>query len=355
MHFIQTLFTHTHTHTHAHAHPTYPPHPHLHSPCPGHDSLAHIKDNYTATSAIVERLLFSGLLPPDRKLNLRMPQYKMLRVLRDHRGNVGVPAPPGSPAQTPPFRPNPKMTRGVVTATTANRDTAVARIGFDNDGFMSDRSDGGEWQHVGDQDPNRKFPVYPAMTPGGVANGSLGTPTQQSTHGLFADPDYGYAVREAPFVPVDGEMFWNIGSDVHGHGHVDGPTAAWRLREMHYTTLSLVHGFSQLDGCPTHFASGVPPVDLPACPVAGGARLNKSACVAAGCCYHPATPVYASSAPRRCTLMPGGPKKPGANFSDETIDRWRRAPLNTTRLTADRLPLSHAYAATPHTEFEYIR
>lgn len=221
-----------------------------------HDSATHIKDNYTATSAIVERLLFSGMLPADRKINVRMPQYKILRVLRDSDGNVGSP-----PYWRPPLRPSLKMARGIVTAATTRSDTAVARIGFDNDGFMSDASDGGSWMHTGDQDPNRKAPVCPAVDGGGPVSGSLGSPTQGSAHGFFTDLDYGYAVRESPFVPVDGEMYWNLGG---GKGyaplpppgrapfphHIAGATASWRFREMHYTTLSLVHGFSQLDGCP---------------------------------------------------------------------------------------------------------
>ena len=50
---------------------------------------------------------------------------------------------------------------------------------------------------------------------------------------------------------IDGEMFWNAGSHVYDPSWpitIDAVTAAWRLREMHYTTLSLVHGYSQLDG-----------------------------------------------------------------------------------------------------------
>ena len=68
----------------------------------------------------------------------------------------------------------------------------VARIGFDNDGFMSDASDGGTWTHTGDQDPNHKAPTYPAMAQGGPVGGSLASPTQGSAHGLFTDPDYGH-------------------------------------------------------------------------------------------------------------------------------------------------------------------
>lgn len=110
---------------------------------------------------------------------------------------------------------------------------------------------------------------------------------------------------------------------------------------------------------------------LPSCPTAaGGPGLNQSACAAAGCCFHSQAAeeqrVVRRSAQMdaaihearatRCTLMGGGLKKGAAlNYSAETIDRWRRTTLNTTRLAADRLPISSAYASAPHTEFEYIR
>lgn len=40
---------------------------------------------------------------------------------------------------------------------------------------------------------------------------------------------------------------------------------------------------------------------------------------------------------------------------NETVDFWMRSPLNLTRLYLDKLPVSPAYAAVNHTGYEYIR
>ena len=106
----------------------------------------------------------------------------------------------------------------------------------------------------------------------------------------------------SPFVPVDAEMDWHSGStkrtgcnaDLRWPVKIDAETFAWRAREMHLTTLSLVHGFSGLDG---------------------GAHPDHN----------------------------------------ETIDAWMRTPLNLTRLYLDKLPVSPFYAASNHTGFEYLR
>lgn len=116
----------------------------------------------------------------------------------------------------------------------------------------------------------------------------------------MADRSFEYAARESAFVPVDGEMFWRAGAMPYDSGWpllISAETAAWRLREMHYSTLSFVHGFSGLDGTP-------------------GTRKAKN----------------------------------------ETIDRWMQAPLDIGRLVQDRLPLSMGYAlGRNHTGFEYVR
>ena len=82
---------------------------------------------------------------------------------------------------------------------------------------------------------------------------------------------------------------------------VDGHTAAWRLRALHYDTLSLVHGFFPLDG-----------------PASKDSRPN------------------------------------------ETISGWAREPLNVSRIRLDRLPLSSGYAEGVAGQpffsvFDYIR
>lgn len=72
---------------------------------------------------------------------------------------------------------------------------------------------------------------------------------------------------------------------------VTAEQASWRLRAMHYSTLSIVHGFDELDS--------------------GG--LN------------------------------------------ETINRWMQADLNLRLVLDARLPVSPTYASQRHTGFEYVR
>jgi hypothetical protein len=95
---------------------------------------------------------------------------------------------------------------------------------------------------------------------------------------------------------MDGEMFWFAGQKVYDKSWpevITAETAAWRLRELHYSTLSIVHGF--LDG----HTDGL--------------------------------------------------------HENETIARWMRTPLDVTRLMLDRLPIAPAYAMAAHTGYEYVR
>jgi hypothetical protein len=81
---------------------------------------------------------------------------------------------------------------------------------------------------------------------------------------------------------------------------VPAEVAAWRLREMHYSTMSLMHGFSHLDGN-------------------------------------------------------GKGKVPQPN-TNETIDYWMQTTLNVTQASRDfRLPISPEYAAAGRSGFDYIR
>ena len=297
----------------------------------------------TAVTAIVEAELYT-LLPADRKLNVRVPVYKLSGALR--RRMSGEPSRPqlhcgpsmagrceckgayggisasscralgccfetcdGCPECYVGFlssRPivadnTDRMAFGVAAESKSN--TAVARIGFDNDGFMSTSTDGGTWgaqytRQSWDENADGDSAPFPAM--GGSETGSLSTPTFGTEHGPMADRSFEYAAKESAFVPVDGEMFWRAGATPYDSGwpaHISAETAAWRLREMHYSTLSLVHGFSGLDGTPS-------------------TRKSKN----------------------------------------ETIDRWMQAPLDVARLAQDRLPLSMSYAlGRNHTGFEYVR
>lgn len=243
-----------------------------------HSSQLNIEANATSTSAIVEAELFS-LLPPDRKLNVRVPVYKLSGVLR-REGAV-----------------DDRMGWGILDQEQSKRDTAVARVGYDNDGFMSTQGDGGTF---GSTYTSRSWDPKAAKTApfpiqGDALSSSLATPLYRTQHGGFIDPQYGYASRESAWLPVDGEMFWHAGHQQYDPKWpvvVAAETAAWRLREMHYSTLSLVHGY--LDGIPTQ-------------------------------------------------------------MQNETIGSWMREELNTTLLGLYRLPISAGYSSVPHTGYEYIR
>lgn len=98
-----------------------------------------------------------------------------------------------------------------ISSSTAFGDKPAARIGFFNDGTLANSCDGGTW-------PDAPF----------------------STHG---NPEFDYVCREAPYMPVDGELFWTG----HGERFIAGLTAAERFCLHHYTTFSYVHGFHKLD------------------------------------------------------------------------------------------------------------
>ena len=209
-----------------------------------------------------------------------------------------APLPPLPPQPPVVVLPGNRMAFGVVDAASAHMNTAVARVGYDNDGFMSTRNDGGTWgpQYTGAWGRADRAPL-PAMGEQ-PATSSLATPMYPASHGPYPDPDFGYIQRESPWVPMDGEMFWNAGAHVYDPAYpmvIDAESAAWRLRDLHYTTLSMVHGYSPLDA---------------------------------------------------------GAKAPTGN---ETIDHWMITPLNTSRILRDRLPISPTYLAAPgHTGYVWM-
>ena len=182
-----------------------------------HGAKRPLLSNATGVQDMLRRELYT-LLPPDRKVQVRVPEYKSQLVLRPE-----LPHPPWSPPHgaaaavaaedaaevsarsllAPP--PDPRMAFGV--ASSATPDTAVARIGFDNDGFMSTSSDGDTWPS-----PNLVYATWgePA-TAAWTANdfgtcGSLSTPLGCSDHGAIVPPGFAYMEAESPYVPVDGEM-----------------------------------------------------------------------------------------------------------------------------------------------------
>ena len=238
------------------------------------------------------------LLPPDRKINLRYPALKFDVVLRrdcpqiapsdanGHRSNLrcggfNTTAPTGLEAP-----PDAALAFGVATAANFKDNTAVARLGYDNDAFMCDNFGDGTWvggaQHDGDvprtsridpdthqldprDGPNGQIPsrVGAAGLPlrfllvpqGADAQMSYGDPLFNSAHGPMMDPGFEYEKQESPFVPMDNEMGWLVGLKPYPENangtwplKVPAEVAAWRLREMHYSTMSLMHGYSHLDG-----------------------------------------------------------------------------------------------------------
>eukprot|EP00759_Apiculatamorpha_spiralis_P039090 PhF_6_TR37933/c0_g1_i2/m.56709 len=159
-----------------------------------HSSKNNLESNETGLSELVRREI-AMLLPPSRFVQVRVPSYKSEKVLRPN------PPPPGF-----------NWTFDVVNAATAFMgDNPVARIGYDDDGFLQCNNDGGTWQML--------FPTE---------DGSL------------VDYGFTYMTMESPYVSVDGEMFWMSGID---YNVVDGHSAAHRLRMQHYTTLSHAHGY----------------------------------------------------------------------------------------------------------------
>ncbi len=90
-----------------------------------------------------------------------------------------------------------------------------ARIGFFNDGTLANWWDGGT------------FTAEPYADEG--------------------DVDFDAVAREGRYLPVDGELFWT-GQYSHP-AFACGLRAIDRFRRHHYSTFSLVHGFSELDKC----------------------------------------------------------------------------------------------------------
>ncbi len=88
----------------------------------------------------------------------------------------------------------------------------AARIGFFNDATLANIGDAGTWT--------------------------------EAPYGQPGSAQFDYVTTEAPFMPVDGELFWT-GSIAQRNS--DGGLCSERLRLHHYTTFSYVHSYSQLD------------------------------------------------------------------------------------------------------------
>lgn len=283
----------------------------------------------SAVQQIIRAELFE-LLPADRKINLRYPALKFdVALHRDcpqidpsdangHRSNLQC----GGFNTSAPDRvlppPPAEMAFGVANQMNFKQNTAVARLGYDNDAFMCDQFGSGTWvggaQHDGDVPrTSRRDPRTHQNAPRDGPNGqiphrdSYGDPLFNSVHGPMLDPGFKYELQESPYVPMDNEMGWNVGlkpyptdTNESWPAKVPAEVAAWRLREMHYSTMSLMHGYSHMDGN-------------------------------------------------------GRAKTPQPN-NNETIDFWMRTELNVTLASRDfRLPIGPEYAAARRSGYEYIR
>ncbi len=163
-----------------------------------HSSEHGLETSAAGIAAVVENTL--RLLPADRFTMMRRMAYKQAALRQ-----LGV------------FR--------EITPDIAFSAHPAARIGFFNDGTLSGWNDGQTFNQGGIiADPEER---YPYNRPG--------------------EPEYDYATREAPFMPVDGELFWN-GPDQTGA--VTAAMAIRRLRQHHYTTFGLVHGYAALERVP---------------------------------------------------------------------------------------------------------
>ena len=125
------------------------------------------------------------VLPSDRMTQVRVPKYK--------RWALGGDAP-------------------TLDAAGAFGGTPAARIGFHNDGFLAGQTCGGTWT----EPPHFSKP---------------------------GNPEFDYMTAESPFLAVDGELFWN---DIDGR--VDGFRAAERMRLHHYSSFSIAHSYSGMEG-----------------------------------------------------------------------------------------------------------
>lgn len=210
-----------------------------------HTSVQKTEKDPAKTALIVQGTL--DLLPPDRFTMMRRMAYKSTALKQLGRMEE-------------------------VTAATAFSQSPAAKIGFFNDGTLANGSDGGT------------FPTPPYFS-------------------AIGNPEFAYLVREAPFIPVDGELFWSsqvtkdsaLNAKLPFHGldltYSSATQAIERLRLHHYSTFSYVHGFSGLE-----------------------------------------KPVYG------------------------VIDSWKETVLTPDELSAGKFPFSPDYfCGAPRTAFEYIR
>lgn len=152
-----------------------------------HSSALKLEQDHANLAALVKALL--AVLPENRMTQVRVPKYKRW-ILTDPAFNAFVP----------------------VDASNAFSAAPAARIGFHNDGFLAGRTCGGTW-------------------------------TEQPLFSNPGNPEFDYMTAESPYLPVDGELFW---ADIDGR--VDGFQAAQRMRLHHYSSFSIAHSYSGMEG-----------------------------------------------------------------------------------------------------------
>jgi hypothetical protein len=154
-----------------------------------HSSKHRLQEDHEALSRIIAKVL--EVLPADRMTQVRVPKYKRW-CLEGAALKALVP----------------------VTAANAHSGIPAARIGFNNDGFLAGKTCGGTWTEA---------PFF--SNPG--------------------NPEFDTMTAESPYLMVDGELFYSDQA-----GPVDGLQAMQRLRLHHYTSLSLMHSYSEREGKP---------------------------------------------------------------------------------------------------------
>ncbi len=143
-----------------------------------HGAAEGLHNSVEAKQRYIEKLF--EILPPDLMTHIRVPRYKR-EVL-------------GTPELAQYERLNSR---------TGFDGTPKSRMGFDNDGFGAGPTEGNTWPE----------PPY---------------------YGNPGNPEHDQITTEAPWLPVDGEMFF-----MNAGGMVDGFWAAERLRLHHYTSLGI--------------------------------------------------------------------------------------------------------------------
>ena len=153
-----------------------------------HSSANYIEEDHPGLAAIIAKEL--EVLPKDRMIQLRvMPKYKRW-VLEEPVINSSV----------------------ILDSANAFTGVPAARLGFADDGFLANKTDGGTWSEP---------PFY--ANPG--------------------NPEFDIVTKESPYMAVDGELFWSDQG-----GEIDGIRAALRLRLHHFSSLSITHSYSGYEG-----------------------------------------------------------------------------------------------------------